>query len=621
MRFLAAFCLASVALLAQPAGPNSEQAQYIRANYTKYEYRIAMRDGLKLFTAVYVPKDDSKRYPILLNRTPYSVAPYGADQYRNTLGPSFAAVKEGFIFVYQDVRGRFMSEGTFVEMTPHKPNKGPRDFDESSDTYDTIEWLIKNVPHNNGRVGIYGISYPGFYAAAGMIDAHPALKVASPQAPVSDLYMGDDAYHNGAFMLAANFGFYTFFGKPKNEPQLPQPRVPFQYGSTDGYDFYLRAGSLANLSEKLGEVSPYWQANLVHTTYDEFWKSRNIRQHLKNVKPAVMTVGGWFDAEDVAGPVQSFQMIEKNNPPANNHLVLGPWCHGCWAGAQTGEKLRDISWNSKTSEFYREKIELPFYVAHLKGNGESKLPKAWLFETGTNQWRRFDAWPPKQAQEKSIYLRAGGKLSFDPPTENEAFDEYTSDPQKPVPYLDSIQLGMTGNYMVSDQRFAAKRPDVLVYESEVLEEDLTISGPIRSLLQASTTGTDSDFVVKLIDVYPNDFPDPAPNPTGVKMGGYQQLVRGEPFRGKYRQSFEKPVPFTPGKFEAIDFAMPDVLHTFRRGHRVMIQIQSSWFPLVDRNPQKFLDIPNAKREDFIKATQRISRSRALPSRLIVKTLP
>lgn len=619
MRILSSLLLTAALVSAQP-NPQAEQAEYIKANYTKYEYRIAMRDGKKLFTAVYVPKDESKTFPILLNRTPYSVAPYGADQYRPAIGPSFAAVKEGFIFAYQDVRGRFLSEGTFVEMTPHKLNKGPRDFDESTDTYDTIEWLTKNVPRNNGRVGIYGISYPGFYAAAGMIDAHPALKVASPQAPVSDLYMGDDAFHNGAFMLAANFGFYTFFGKPKNEPQLPQPRVPFQFGTQDGYDFYLKAGSLANLSEKLGEPSPYWQANLIHTAYDEFWKTRNIRQHLKNIKPAVLTVGGWFDAEDVAGPLACFRMVEQNNPPAHNHLVMGPWCHGCWSGSQSGDRLRDIRWNSKTSEFYREKIELPFYLFHLKSKGEANLPKAWLFETGTNQWRRFDTWPPQQAREKTLYLRAGGKLSFEAPTENDAVDEYVSDPNRPVPYLDTVQLGMARDYMVSDQRFAAKRPDVLVYESDVLEEDLTIAGAIEPILHAATSGTDSDFVVKLIDVYPNDFPNPEPNPTGVQMGGYQQLVRGEPFRGRYRQGFNQGVAFTPGKVETIQFAMPDVLHTFRRGHKIMVQIQSSWFPLVDRNPQKFVDIPNAKREDFVKATQRISRSRNAASRLVVKTL-
>jgi putative CocE/NonD family hydrolase len=611
--------LALTALPAQTPA-STETAGLIQATYTKYEYRIPMRDGVKLFTAVYLPKEESQTYPFLIQRTPYSVAPYGPDRYRPTLGSSPAYVREGFIFVYQDVRGRFQSEGDWIEMTPHKPVKSSRqDVDESTDTYDTIDWLLKNIPRNNGRAGIWGISYPGFYAAAGMIDAHPALKAASPQAPVSDLYMGDDAYHNGAFMLAANFGFYAFFQKQKN-PELPAPRQPFNWGTTDGYDFYLNAGSLANLGEKyFRNANPYWEGNLRHPTYDDFWKSRNIRRHLKQIKPAVLTVGGWFDAEDCAGPLESYRMIEANSPPANNHLVMGPWCHGCWT--RPGDSLRDIKFHSKTGDFYKEKIELPFFVHHLKEKPAPNLPKAWMFETGANQWRRFDAWPPRHAQPRDLYLHAGGKLSFEPPGETEAFDEYVSDPARPVPYLDSIQNGMANDYMVADQRFAAKRPDVLVYQSDALEEDITLAGPVRPFLHVSTTGTDSDFVVKLIDVYPADYPDPEPNPKGLKMGGYQQLVRGEPFRGKYRKSFETPEPFKPGVMETIEFRMPDVLHTFRRGHRIMVQIQSSWFPLTDRNPQTFTDIPNAKAADFVKATQRVSRSRQRPSKLGLTVLP
>lgn len=597
-------------------------ADYIKASYTKYEYKIPMRDGVKLFTAVYMPKDQAQKYPLMLSRTPYSVAPYGVDQYRAALGPSEKFARDGFIFVYQDVRGRFQSEGKWLEMTPHKSTKKtPQDIDEASDTYDTVDWLVKNIPNNNGRVGTWGISYPGFYTVAGMIDAHPAHKAASPQAPVTDLYMGDDSYHNGALMLAANFGFYLFF-KPQLEPTLPDKSERDDlFGTPDGYDAMLRAGPLANATEKYyKQVNPYWLATMNHPVYEEFWKARNISAHLKNITPAVLTVGGWFDAEDVQGPQKVYRMIQENHPPAaGNHIVLGPWTHGQWARGD-GEKIGDIHFAAKTSIYYRDHIEFPFFNYHLKNKGDGKFPAAWLFETGTNQWRTYDAWPPKPAAQKRLYFHAGGKLSFEPPTANDAFDEYLSDPNKPVPYVSYITQEMSGSYMTSDQRFASTRPDVLVYETEPLEEDITITGPVSPEIFFSTTGTDTDLVTVLIDVYPGDFPDPKPNPTKVKMGGYQQMVRGEPFRAKYRNSFEKPEALTPGKREKISFAMPGVSHTFRRGHRIMVHIQSSWFPLVDRNPQKFINIPDAKREDFQKATIRIYRAKGAASGLQVNVM-
>lgn len=595
--------------------------EFVKANYTKYEYKVPVRDGVKLFTSVYVPKDTSQKYPMMMSRTPYSVAPYGVDQYRVNLGPSEKFAQEKFIFVYQDVRGRYQSEGKWLEMTPHKgAKKAPQDVDESSDTYDTVDWLVKNIPNNNGRVGTWGISYPGFYTAAGMIDAHPAHKAASPQAPVTNLYMGDDSYHNGALMLAANFGFYLFF-KPHIEPTLPESheiRDPFK--TPDGYDAMLRAGTLANATEKYyKEANPYWNATYQHPTYDEFWKARDISAHLQSVKPAVLTVGGWFDAEDVQGPQTIYKNIQKNPPAAGNHIALGPWTHGGWARGD-GDKVGDVRFGVKTSPHYRDNIEFVFFNYHLKEKGDGKFPAAWTFETGTNLWRTFDTWPPKAAQSKKLYLHANGKLSFDAPQENDGAEEYLSDPNKPVPYVGFVTPGMTGSYMTADQRFASKRPDVLTFETEVLEEDITVAGPISPELFVSTTGTDSDFVVKLIDVYPGDYPNPSPNPTGVQMGGYQQLVRGEPFRGKFRNSFEKPEAFTPNKRERIAFAMPDVLHTFRRGHRIMVQIQSSWFPLIDRNPQKFVNIPDAKAGDFQKATQRVYRSRGAASSVQINIL-
>ncbi len=595
-------------------------ATYIKASYTKYEYEIPMRDGKRLFTAVYVPKDDSRNHAFMLKRTPYSIAPYGADRYAEYLGPSERFAREGFIFAYQDVRGRYLSEGEFIEMTPHRENKQSADeVDESSDTYDTIDWLIENIPSNNGKVGMWGISYPGFYVAAGMIDAHPALVAASPQAPVIDLYRGDDSYHNGAFFLAANFGFFTFFEKHE-QPTRPRRRVPFEWGTTDGYEFFLDLDNLALADETFFHYEvPYWTDLIEHTTYDEFWRKRSLDRFIENVPPAVMTVGGWFDAEDPLGPLKVYRAIEEKSPDTSNHLVMGPWAHGGWSGGD-GDRLGEVSFHSKTSQFYRDRIEFPFFDSYLNGNGTADLPAAWIFETGTHRWRRFDAWPPREATPRRLYLRAEGKLSFDPPAQSEATDRYVSDPNRPVPFTDSIAREVPQSYMVGDQRFASKRTDVLVYRTDPLPQDVSIAGPISPELWVSTSGTDSDFVVKLIDVYPSDFPDPDPNPTEVRMGGYQQLIRGEPFRAKFRNSLENPEPMIPGELTRIAFEMPDVAHVFRKGHRIMVQIQSSWFPLVDRNPQTFVDIPHAEPKDFQQATQTVSRSASRSSSVGVLVL-
>jgi putative CocE/NonD family hydrolase len=614
-----------------PAKPQETLAEFIKANYTKYEHEIPMRDGKKLYTSVYVPKDASEKWPILLNRTPYSVAPYGVDNYPPRLGPSEKYVREKFIFVSQDVRGRNMSEGEFVNVRPHNPNKRTsQDIDEASDTYDTIDWLVKNVPNNNGRVGIYGISYPGFYSTAGCIDAHPALKACSPQAPVTDWFIGDDFHHNGALYLPHMFRFFSFFGRPRPEPARPEPREfarAMNPQGTDGYRFFLELGSLTNVNEKFfkNEIA-FWNEMIRHPNYDEWWQARNIRNFVRNIKPAVMTVGGWFDAENLFGALRTYEAIEKLNPGAQNMLVMGPWYHGQWSG-DDGEKLGQVSFNAKTSVYYREQIEFPFFNYYLKGKGELKHPEAWVFETGTNQWRQYDTWPPASAAPRTLYLRANGKLSWDAPGEENAFDEYVSDPARPVPYINAQAPGMTREHMVDDQRFASTRTDVLTYESDVLAKDVTVAGVLRATLFVSTSGTDSDFVVKLIDVYPDDFPEPGPGPNGnpnqawTRMAGYQQLVRGEVFRGRYRNSFSNPEPFTPGRMEKIEYDLPDIHHTFRRGHRIMIQIQSSWFPLVDRNPQKFVDIYSAKSSDFQKATQRVFRSRAAASSLRLLVMP
>ncbi|HXR34236.1 MAG TPA: CocE/NonD family hydrolase [Verrucomicrobiae bacterium] len=617
-----AMLLVLPAILLAQAKLENPPAYDVKAHYTKYEFRIPMRDGVKLFTAVYVPKDTSQTYPFLINRTPYGVDPYGPDRYRKSLGPSESFERDGFIFVYQDARGRFLSEGDFVEVTPHKENKkSAKDVDESTDCYDTIEWLLHNVSNNNGKAGIYGISYDGFYTAASIINSHPALKAASPQAPVTDLYMGDDAYHNGAFMLEANFGFYVIF-KPRTEiAPAPEEWPHFDYGTTDGYDFYLQAGTLANLRNRyLKGHSGYWDDQVNHPNYDDWWKARNISAFMKNVHCAVLAVGGWFDAEDLVGPGKVFQAVARFNPDTPDTLVMGPWVHGGWAHTE-GDHLGDVGFAGKHSPLFNDNVLLPFFRQYLKGDGNANLPRALMFETGTNVWRRYDSWPPKNTIPRSLYLHSGGQLSFDPPAESTgSFDEYVSDPAHPVPFVNFPALGVPQTYMDADQRFAAKRPDVLTYQTAPLDEDITVSGAVAPRLWVSTSGTDSDYVVKLIDVYPDDFPNPDPSSKEVKMGGYEQLVRGEPFRGKFRNTFERPEPFLPGQPTALNFALPDINHTFRRGHRIMVQIQSTWFPLVDRNPQKFLNIPEASEADFQKATERVYHSKSNASALILSVL-
>ncbi|HLW77662.1 MAG TPA: CocE/NonD family hydrolase [Bryobacteraceae bacterium] len=611
--------------------PPAVNSQWIRENYSKFEYRIPMRDGVKLFASVYIPKDvfsENRTYPMMMQRTPYNVRPYGADQYRENLGPSEYFAREKFIFVYEDVRGRFMSEGKYELLRPHIDQKKTGDVDESTDTYDTVDWLVKNVPGNTGKVGMWGISQPGFYATAGMIDAHPALVAVSPQAPVSDYYMGDDVYHNGAFMLAHRFSFYQGFQLRQGDPAPPPANQQrFDYGTPDGYDFYLSMGPLANVDEKyFKQTQPLWLMNINHPTYDEVWQSRAIWRHLTGIKPAVMLVGGWYDTEDPQGLLRQFDFMEDHQPPKMLMLVMGPWNHGGFSRGD-GDRLGNINFGVKTGQFYRQNIEFPFFLYYLKGRGDGKFPKAWLFQTGMNEWRKFEDWPPRGASSMALYLDAKGKLSAQPAA-SQAYEEYLSDPAKPVPYIGFTFQGVLNTYMTEDQRFASERSDVLTFKTEPLEHDVTGFGPITVDLKVATSGTDSDFDVKVIDVFPNDYPDfnapaaaagrggggrgavaapgaPQAPPNSVKMGGYQELIRGEPFRGKYRRSFEKPEPFTPRVPDRITYRLPDVAHTWREGHRIMVQIQSSWFPLTDRNPQKFIEIEKATSADFQKAAERV----------------
>ncbi|MDE1145562.1 MAG: CocE/NonD family hydrolase [Azospirillaceae bacterium] len=627
--------------LAQSGTAGQDKPFSVQEHYTKYEYRIAMRDGVDLFTVVYVPKDQSKTYPFLMVRTPYGSGArvgreslYGAESYPKQLGPSPDFDRAGYIFVFQDVRGRFMSGGKWMETRPHiDDKKSKNDVDDSSDMHDSVDWLLKNVPGNNGKVGIWGISYPGFFTSASIVDSHPAIKAASPQAPVTDLYLGDDAYHGGAYMLAANFAFYAAFKAQKNPTPEPRGWSDYDFGTADGYDFYLKQGNLDQMGDLLANGDPVgWHEMVDHPTYDDYWKPRAIAPHLKNIKAAVLTVGGWFDAEDLHGPFTTYNAIEAQNPGTPNNLVIGPWVHGGWARTY-GHKLGAVDFAADTGDYYRKNILFPFFEQHLKGAPDAKLAKATVFETGTNVWRQYPSWPPKQAQTRTLYLLPDGGLGWTAPATAPAkFDEYISDPAHPVPYVGYVTTDVPKEYMVADQRFATTRPDVLVYQTAPLENDVTLVGPVSPKLFVSTSGTDSDWVVKLIDVYPDELPpvpggegasDPKADvpPPSVDMEGYQQLVRGDPLRGKFRNGFEKPEPMVPDQVTPIRYALADINHTFRRSHRIMVQIQSSWFPLVDRNPQTFVNIPQAKPEDFKAARERIYRSPDYPSGLEVHVMP
>ena len=577
----------------------------LKQAYNKQEVYIKMRDGVKLFTSIYTPRNKSVGHPILLNRTPYNIEPGGPDQYNIYLQVYKRYIEADYIMVFQDVRGRYMSEGSFEDIRPFIPQKkSVNDIDESSDTWDTVDWLVKNVPNNNGNVGIFGISYPGFYSTMGIIDSHPAVKAVSPQAPVTSWFIGDDFHHNGAFFLMDCFSFYYSNGKQFKSPTR-QGFPRFTYPVPDNYEFFLSLGAVKNIAPKyLGDSIKFWNDAFAHPNYDQFWKSRDPRQYLKNVKPAVMTVGGWFDAEDLYGTLNTYKAIETQNPQTSeNTIVMGPWSHGQWAFGK-GENLGNVYWGVDANLFFQE-LEKNFFDFYLKGSGNSKFPEASIFVTGSNEWRSFDSWPPKNSVNRKLYFLPKYGLGFNPSSDKESYVEYVSDPMKPVPYTQDVHTERTAEYMTDDQRFASRRPDVMVYQTEILTEDITFTGPLSADLFVSTTGTDADFVVKLIDVFPPDTKNPGDTDLDLPLGGYQMLVRGEVFRGKYRNSFEKPEAFVPGNIYEIKYDIPDVAHTFKKGHRIMVQVQNSWFPLVDRNPQKFVDIYNCSDTDFQKATNRV----------------
>ena len=598
------------------------QPNFVKENFTKLDTTISMRDGIKLYTVIYIPKDESQAYPFLMERTPYSAGPYGADQYPREVGPNEGLMKEKYIFVVQDVRGRYMSEGINLEVTPYIADKKTnKDVDESSDTYDTVDWLLKNIKNNNGRVGLAGISYPGFYATACLPGAHPAIKAVSPQAPVTDEFIGDDANHNGAFYLLDNFSFMNFFDMERNGPVKDYAKPLFSSSSKDAYQFYLKMRTIknTNAAKYYNNKSVIWNEYLQHDTYDTYWKARNIRPHLKNINIPVLVVGGWFDAEDLFGALHTYEAIEKQSPANNNRLVMGPWTHGAWAGNEW-TKFATHEFGSNTSKYFQDSLETTFFNYYLKGKGNFTAAEATVFETGSNQWKRYDTWPPKNSTPVNYYFKNNNSLSLQKETGNNSFDEYLSDPNKPVPYTNGTFGRRNNEYMAEDQRFAANRPDVIVFETGELTDDVTLSGKIMADLFVSINSTDADFIVKLIDVLPDTTTTPKGAPRGFTMAGLQRLVRAEVMRGKFRNDPSKPEAFTPNKITEVKFDLNDVAHTFKKGHKIMVQVQSSWFPLVDRNPQKFMRIPDAIENDFQKATIRIYHDAVNTSKIVLPIL-
>lgn len=630
MRPLFILCICIFIFLQSPVAqtPFGQDSSWIRNNYTKKELMVPMRDGVKLFTAIYIPKDNSEPHPILLNRTPYSCSPYGENEFRAFWDNHWKQyMKRNYIIVIQDVRGRWMSEGEFVDIRPYIENKKTNETDEASDTYDAIDWLIKNIPNNNGKVGTLGISYPGFYATMAALSGHPALVAASPQAPVTDWYMGDDFHHNGAFFMMDGFSFYSSFGKPRPKPTT-KGSPGYQFPTRDSYKFYLEAGTTKNLAKLMGDSIYFWHELYKHPDLDDWWKARNVRNFVQNIpqNTATLVVGGLFDAEDCYGAWRTYEAIEKKSKN-NNRIIMGPWSHGQWSRGE-GNALGNIRFDSNTSWYYQNEIEVPFFIHHLEGKANiDHLAEATIFFTGDNKWRNFQEWPIKNMKMTPLYLHGKEKLLWTAPASKNNFSEYVSDPAKPVPYTEDVHFRRTNAYMTDDQRFASRRSDVLTFQTEILNEDVTLGGTVIADLFTSLTGTDADFIVKVIDVLPSDFQYPDERYDSGRngsdfypMGDYQMLVRGEVMRGKYRNSFEKPQPFVPNKVEKVRFELPDVAHVFKKGHRIMVQIQSTWFPLVDRNPQKFVNIYEAEESDYQKTTIKIWHDNTFPSSIILPVI-
>lgn len=604
MKKHASFLVLFIFLFSFSQEVKTAKSNYVQDHYTKKEMYITMRDGVKLFTTVYTPKDISKnkKYPMVMQRTCYSVAPYGEDKFPTRVGPNKFMMEDGYIFVYQDVRGRYMSEGLFTNMTPQVEHKTKKDVDESTDTYDTVDWLVKNIPNNNGKMGQYGTSYPGFYTAAGILSNHPALVASSPQAPISNFW-NDDFLHNGRFMLGY-FRTFPVFGVQKDQPTsnswFADSMIKKQ--SDDGLKFYTDMGVLKDGVDKYYKNNFFIQEIMDHPNYDDFWQKRNLLPHFKNVNQAVLVVGGWFDAEDLSGPLNIYKSIEKTSPKAKNTIVMGPFSHGAW-GRETGKAYHnDIYFGDSIATYYQKNLETKFFAHYLKGNTkqDSGIPEAVMFDTGAKKWREFSKYPPENIQKEDFYF-VNNKLEMQP---SQSTTEYYSDPSKPVLSSENFKdfNGFTPrNYMSEDQRFTEMRPDVATFTTDVLTEDITFGGELIAKLNISSTSTDADFVVKLIDIYPENEAE-NPDKPNVILQNYHQMVRSEIMPARFRNSIEKPEALVPNQKTAVDFKLQDVLHTFKKGHKIQIQIQSTWFPLFAINPQKFIPNVNlASKADYTKA--------------------
>ena len=566
--------------------------------YNRQEVMIPMRDGVKLFTVIYTPKDQKEKLPFLLLRTPYGVKRYPSPERQGYIKDM---AEDGYIFVFQDIRGRYLSEGTFVMQRFSRDKKDPKAIDESSDTYDTIDWLLKNIPENNGKAGMYGISYDGWTTIIAATDPHPAMVAVSEQATPSDMFMNDDFHHNGAFRLSYGFEYSVLTEAAKTDSL-------YNFGEYDTYDWYLKLGPLSNINKKYAHGTlPTWNNFIEHPNYDDFWKKQALAYRLDTPRVATQHVSGWWDQEDMVGPQDAYKVLEKRDKNHKNFIVMGPWNHGGWAGG-TGKSLGNIKFDDQeTGVYFRKEIQAKWFAWYLKGKGDGKFAEAISFQTGSNQWKNYTAWPPKEATNKNIYLHANGKLSFDAPSTAESkFDSYVSDPAKPVPYRARPVEETYGPgsrwypWLTEDQRFVENRPDVLSWQTDTLTEDITVTGNPLAKIFAATTGTDADWVVKLIDVYPQQYKKE------LKMSGYELMIADDVFRGRFRESFEKPEPMTPNKEELYTIDLHGVDHVFKKGHRIMVQVQSTWFPIIDRNPQKYVpNIYKATAADYQKATEMI----------------
>ncbi len=603
--------LAAAALYCQGAAALAQDTAETAPIFTRTDAMIPMRDGVKLHTVIFVPRDAREPLPILIERTPYGAR----DDEQGLRTRYWHLIADGYIFAFQDIRGRFKSEGQFVMQRPVRDRSDPKAIDEGTDAYDTIQWLLENIKGHNGRAGILGISYGGWLTTMALLDPHPALKAASEQASPADMFLGDDFHHNGAFRLSYGFEYAALLETSK------ETNTNFEFDRADTYQWYLGLGALSNADEKYfhGKL-PTWNDFVNHPNYDQFWQKQAFAPHIGAPKVPNLNVAGWWDQEDFYGPVKVYELFEKNDPGHLNYLVAGPWNHGGWA-RMDGDKLGGIAFDSATSKYFRTHIEAPWFAHWLKDKGARDFPEALVFQTGSNQWEKYESWPPRDARNRNLYFRAGGRLSFDAPVEeDQAFDSYVSDPARPVPYRHrpvspTYPGGAWPTWLVEDQRFVDGRPDVLTWQTEPLKDDLKIAGGIAAELFASTTGSDSDWIVKLIDVYP-EF-----NPEDRALDGYELMIADEILRGRFRESFERPQAVAPNQVTPYHIDLHTNDHAFLKGHRIMVQVQSTWFPLYDRNPQTYVEnIFQARASDFKEATQKVFRSQKSPSHVVLPVM-